>query len=479
MRSPILFEINTRAWLRELSEKAGHPVLLEDIPQAEIDRWKALGFTHIWLMGVWQVGPKARARALESRRIDWKEEYLSDSDILGSPYAIQEYSVDRRIGEPLGLLLLKERLNRAGLKLIVDFVPNHLGIDSPEIFNNPGRFVQSAAAAPGTFPAETRFGKRFFAQGRDPYFPPWTDTVQVDYRVPQAHEAMAAVAQTISMYGNGLRCDVAMLLLPEIFQKTWSAFPPVSDFITHANFWREAIPKIRQLQPQVDLIAEAYWDTEETLQSAGFDFTYNKRVYDYLVQNRIAELSAFLSGKTDDYLAHSVHFLENHDEPRIANLLPIERHKAAAALMFFLPGMVLLHDGQMEGRRAFARIQANRRKPEPIDGELFRFYNELLEAIQKTHVRRGKPSMIFGAELKEVVAIKWQGSGAEFDLALVNLSTRTMTWKPPADLSRDILDVSLLYSTKVNVSAFNEGGRAYVLAGESAALFRCSGSGRE
>jgi glycosidase len=474
MGSPILFEINTRAWLRELSEKAGHPVLLEDIPQSEIDRWKALGFTHIWLMGVWQVGPKARARALESQHADWKEEYLSDSDIQGSPYAIQEYSVDRRIGEPLGLLLLKERLNSAGLKLIVDFVPNHLGIDSPEIFNNPGRFVQSASEAAGTFPAETRFGERFFAHGRDPYFPPWTDTVQVDYRVPQAHEAMAAVAQTISMYGNGLRCDMAMLLLPEIFQKTWSAFPPASDFITHGNFWREAIPKIRQLQPQVDLIAEAYWDTEETLQSAGFDFTYNKRVYDYLVQGRIAELSDFLNSKNDAFLAHSVHFLENHDEPRIANLLAIERHKAAAALMFFLPGMVLLHDGQMEGRRAFARIQANRRKPEPIDAEISRFYNEFLEAIQKTHVRRSEPALLRSPDCREIIAVKWDGPEGEFDLALVNLSAREQEWKHSNQNQSSALKFSLLYSTKADAPAFNAHAQSFALPPESAAIFRCT-----
>src|SRR5687768_8714792 len=190
MAAPVLYEVNTRVWLRELSAKEGRPVTLADVPESEIARWKELGFTHIWLMGVWQVGPKAREIALRLWRDHWGKEIDSvEADVQGSPYAIQEYAIDARVGDALGMLMLKERLGRAGLRLILDFVPNHLGIDSTEPLRFPARFVHSTESLPGTFPAEARFGKRYFAHGRDPYFEPWIDTVQLDYRVLETHHA--------------------------------------------------------------------------------------------------------------------------------------------------------------------------------------------------------------------------------------------------------------------------------------------------
>src|SRR5688500_11235277 len=110
MRAPILYEVNTRVWLRELSEREGRTVTLADVPDSEIQGWQRLGFTHIWLMGVWQVGPKAREIALRLWREHWSKEISSTpDDVGGSPYAIEEYSVDSRLGDALSLLMLKER----------------------------------------------------------------------------------------------------------------------------------------------------------------------------------------------------------------------------------------------------------------------------------------------------------------------------------------------------------------------------------
>ena len=162
--APILYEVNTRVWLRELSEREGRTVTLADIPDSEIQNWQKLGFTHVWLMGVWQVGPKAREIALRLLRDHWSKEIPSvPEDVTGSPFAIEEYSVDSRLGDALSLLMLKERLSRVGIRLIIDFVPNHLGIDSKEPIRFPARFVHSEQSQPGTFEAEARFGKRYFA----------------------------------------------------------------------------------------------------------------------------------------------------------------------------------------------------------------------------------------------------------------------------------------------------------------------------
>src|SRR5688500_13982950 len=149
--------------------------------------------------------------------------------------------LDTRLGDALSLLMLKERLGRQGMRLILDFVPNHFGIDSSEPMRFPARFVHSSEALRGTFYAEARFGPRYFAHGRDPYFDPWIDTVQLDYRVAETHSAMRSVAQTVSMYGDGLRCDMAMLLLPEIFNETWKNFPSPAAHLTSGDFWRNTI----------------------------------------------------------------------------------------------------------------------------------------------------------------------------------------------------------------------------------------------
>lgn len=425
MGAPILYEVNTRVWLRELSERADRPVTLSDIPETEIERWRRSGFTHIWLMGLWQVGPRARDVALKHWHEHWRKDIPSSADdVIGSPFAIQEYSVDARLGDALSLLILKERLGRAGLRLILDFVPNHLGLDSTEPVRFPARFVHADEPRDGTFPLEARFGKRYFAHGRDPYFAPWIDTVQLDYRVAETHEAMRAVAQTTSMFGDGLRCDMAMLLLPEIFEETWKDFPCQGAHQTMANFWRKTIPAVRLLQPQVELIAEVYWDREAELQELGFDYTYNKRVCDYLLREEEGELVEFLASCSLKYLERSVHFLENHDEARVASKLPVGKHKTAAALILFLPGMALLHHGQIEGWRKFAPIQMNKRAPENIDPELNAFYSDLLCVLQDTQIRRGKPELLIDGKL---VAVEWRGA-AETDVGMVNLGHERQRW---------------------------------------------------
>lgn len=464
MRAPILYEVNTRAWLYELSERAGKALTLAEIPDREIERWRELGFTHIWLMGVWQVGPKAREVALRFWREYWRKEIPSrEADVAGSPYAIQEYSVDAQLGEPLSLLMLKERFSRAGLRLILDFVPNHVGLDSTEPVRFPARFVHSNEPREGTFPLEARFGKRFFAHGRDPFFDPWVDTVQLDYRVAETHDAMRAVAQTASMFGDGLRCDMAMLLLPEIFEETWKKFPCHGAHQTMVNFWRKTIPAVRLLQPQVELIAEVYWDREAELQELGFDYTYNKRVCDFLLRGQEGALIEFLRKCDLNYLHRSVHFLENHDEARVASVLSWEKHKAAAALILFLPGMTLLHDGQLEGRRQFARIQVTRRAEEKRDPEVGAFYEGLLEVIQKTHVRRGKPALVFQEKL---VAIRWSGP-AESDFGVVNLGESPVVLDLPEDTTGE---GSLLWMSGSN-AVRREDGR-FIIAPHGAGIVR-------
>src|SRR5437588_12569129 len=107
MRDPLLYEINTRCWLNELSEKAARPITLSKVPGSEFAEWLRLGFTHIWLMGVWTSGPRARVEALKNpgMHIGYREAVpdWTEADVTGSPYAIGDYRVAGDLGGEPGL----------------------------------------------------------------------------------------------------------------------------------------------------------------------------------------------------------------------------------------------------------------------------------------------------------------------------------------------------------------------------------------
>jgi hypothetical protein len=89
---PVMYEINTRCWLRELSSKNGRPIDLSNVPEPEFTRWQNLGFTHIWLMGSWTTGPLGRgwSQARQDQLLRYVEVLpdCKEEDVAGSPYAI-------------------------------------------------------------------------------------------------------------------------------------------------------------------------------------------------------------------------------------------------------------------------------------------------------------------------------------------------------------------------------------------------------
>jgi hypothetical protein len=201
------------------------------------------------------------------------------------------------------------------------------------------------------------------------------------------------------------------------------------------------------LQPNVELIAEAYWDREAQLQDLGFDYTYNKRVTDYVMRGQIAELSPYLHERGIRFLQHSVHFLENHDEQRAAAMLKPELHKAAAALILFLPGMALLHDGQLEGRKRFAPIQMEKRPREEPDPAIKGFYDGLLQAVQKTELRRGVPELVRIQDSTGVVAVRWTGRNGKVHLAIANIGDENFRCEVRTLLRGHETRVSPVYGT--------------------------------
>jgi len=443
MSHPLLLEINTRCWLREGSGPAGHALTLAEVPEAELIRWQSLGFTHIWLMGVWETSPRSRTVALETpglrAELDRALPGWQDADVAGSPYAVAGYRVADALGGEVALKQLRQRLHDHGLKLVLDFIPNHLGLDHPWLREHPEFFVQSPGPKPESWRLETERGAVWIAHGKDPHFPAWTDTAQLDYRQAATREAVRADLESVAARCDGVRCDMAMLVLNDVFANTWAAFP--GGLAPEPEFWAEAIPAVKRTQPGFLFVAEAYWGLEARLQALGFDFTYDKSLCDLLSERRPADVQRHLLETPPGRVDASVHFLENHDEPRIASRLDLDAHRAAALVVLGLPGLRLLHDGQMIGARIRTPVQLARRLAEPPEPDLARFYRETLEVLADNDVGRGqgvllRPRLAWpgNGTHENFVLVQWQTAVPEFDLVVVNLSAQRAQCYAPLSL---------------------------------------------
>ncbi|MGH7799529.1 MAG: alpha-amylase family glycosyl hydrolase, partial [Thermodesulfobacteriota bacterium] len=227
---PSLYQINTRVWLTELSRALGKPATLDDIPDAELDRLAEIGFDWIWFLSVWQTG--MAAQQISRSNSEWRKEFeetlpdLREEDIAGSGFAITSYTVHPGLGGDAALARLRERLRNLGLRLLLDFVPNHMAPDHPWVEQHPDYFVHGSdsdlANAPQNYcRLETSHGSLVLAYGRDPYFSGWPDTLQLDYSNPATQEAMIEELVKIAGQCDGVRCDMAMLVLPDVFERTW------------------------------------------------------------------------------------------------------------------------------------------------------------------------------------------------------------------------------------------------------------------
>ncbi|MFJ9007514.1 alpha-amylase [Streptomyces canus] len=384
----VILEINTLVWLSELSGRYGRHVTLGDVPGEVWDSVALPGVDTVWLMGVWERSPAGLEIALrdEGLRASFREALpdVTDADIAGSPYCVRDYVVDASLGGPDGLAAARTQLAARGLRLILDYVPNHVAPDHPWLTSGPDRLVRGTADDLARAPTDfIEAGGEVYARGRDPYFPPWPDVVQLNAFSDALREATVDTLVSIGDQADGVRCDMAMLLMNDIFGKTWgdrAGTAPAEDF------WPYVIPRVRARHPDLLFVAEAYWDLEGALQQQGFDHCYDKRLYDRLLHESADSVRAHL-GAGPAHQRGLVRFLENHDEPRAAATLPGDRGRAAAVAVATLPGATLWHEGQFEGRRVRPPVFLRRRPQEPVDEPLRAFYGRLLPAAAA--VRRG------------------------------------------------------------------------------------------
>ncbi len=430
---PRLYQINTRVWLKALSAAHGMSMTLADVPDEALDQIAERGFDWVWLLSVWRTGEAGRA--VSRQNPEWRAEFeatlpdLQEADICGSGFAIAGYTVADGLGGPQALAQIRSRLAARGLRLMLDFVPNHTGLDHPWVETHSDFYISGTDDDLTHQPQnwirrETSVGTRVLAYGRDPYFSGWPDTLQLNYANPNLRTAQVDELLAIAEQCDGVRCDMAMLVLPSVFEATWGA---KLDGGRPEPFWPEAIETVRAEHPGFVFMAEVYWDLEWELQQQGFDYCYDKRLYDRLHNGAARPVRDHLLGSLE-FQSRLARFLENHDEPRAATTFSdVARHRAAAAITFLTPGLRLFHQGQFQGWRTRISPHLCRGPNEQTDDAVAALYDELLILLKDDMVLNGdwwrlepEPVGDSNQSFDQFVAFAWQGRLDQRLLIVVN-----------------------------------------------------------
>jgi len=426
---PHLYEINTWPWLRALSRELGRSVTLGSVPDDRWDALRALGIDIVYLLGVWRRSAIGRDIARAERSLfdayaaanpGWTSE-----DVVGSAFSIAAYEPDPAIASWTDMDSVREKLHARGMRLMLDFIVNHTGFDHPWVAEHPDWYVNVSDEPFQREPAiarrvPTNSGTRVIACGRDPYFPPWTDVAQINLFSAGARAALIGELRAIADHADGARCDMAMLALTDVFERTWgnSITVPRPD----SEFWADA----RAAVPGFILLAEVYWDLEWRLQQLGFDFTYDKSFYDRLRHGRAGDVRDHLRADAD-YQQRSARFIENHDEERSAAAFG-ERVRAAAVAMSTVPGMRFYYDGQFEGRRVRPPVQLGSVADGPIDQRLVAFYRRLAGIAGEDAFHAGEWRLLdadsAGDDTHQQIAA-WRWKSAALYVVVVNLGVGT------------------------------------------------------
>jgi hypothetical protein len=422
-----VFEVNALVWVLQWSRRTGRESTLADLPASAWDEICISSMDAVWLMGVWERSPAGIAIAKTNETLAAVHRAaladFTDDDVVGSPYCIRRYEADPRLGGREGLKVARRELERRGCGLVLDFVPNHVAPDHPWTIDDPSLFVQGSDEDLRREPdAFLRVGDHVIARGRDPYFPAWPEVVQLNAFNTSLSQRAAATLIDIGDQCDAVRCDMAMLLLNDVFARTWGARAGEAPA---TEYWERVLSAVRDAHPDMGFLAEAYWDLEWRLIDLGFDACYDKRLYDRLAGRDNDGVRAHLAAPVDGQ-RHLVRFTENHDEPRACETFgPATR--AAAVVIATIPGVTLWHEGQAEGHERRLPVLLGRRAEEPDDADSVRFHHALWEIAAA--IRRGTWSLVGTSgwpdndSHRQLLAWTWQ-DGDDATVVVVNDADR-------------------------------------------------------
>ena len=417
-----LLEISTRPYLYELTQRYGKDISkLSEIPDEVFDEWETKGFKWVWFMGVWQLGeiglkhdredPSLRA-SYDTILPGWTEE-----DVIGSPYAIVKYEVNTDIGTAEDLAIIRQKLHQRGIKLMVDFVPNHSAFDSEDITKHVNYYIR---APPGTKDPK-KYTDDGIAYGTcGDWCEPWTDVAQFNYFDLEFRASRIEILKKIASVADGMRCDMAHLMINSNFAEIWATELAAWNYTTPTTeFWADAISAVKADYPDCIFMAEAYGDDIQTkLHSFGFDYSYDKEAIDQLKNHDVQGLLSKLKKLDLNVVAH---FTENHDEPRSMasfwNYAPAS--DAASAALLSLPGVRLFFQDEWYGYAKKLDVHLRRAVSEDPDTTVQTFFSTLFKVLKLDSVANGDFTMIDFNGGSNVLSWKWV-KGDEHVLFCVN-----------------------------------------------------------
>ncbi|KAH0786433.1 alpha-amylase family protein [Histomonas meleagridis] len=424
--NPRLLEVSTRPYLYLLTQKYGKSITkLRDIPTQEFDDMQSKGYEWVWFMGVWQLGDygvqhdrtdEGLRQSYNSVLPGWTEE-----DVIGSPYCIVSYTCNSEIGTDEDLTWLRQQLNKRGMKLMLDYVPNHSAIDAPEVTTTPSFYIRCPQ---GETPDPNIYISNGIAYGCGEWCSPWTDVAQFNYMDTEFRNSRIQVLKKIASLSDGCRCDMAHLILNDKFWSYWQRQLEAYGYTKQSTeFWADAISAVKAEYPNFIFMAESYGDVLHTLHNCGFDYTYDKDLLDNLRDGNVWQFKQTVYNTDLSYKKRLAHFTENHDEPRsIANMGGnVERADAAAAALLTLPGLRFFFQNQNDGLTKKLDVHLRRAVSESPNSKVQYFYNKLYSILNMEALKTGDFTMQTITGSDTILTWKWV-KGDSHVLVTVNFS---------------------------------------------------------
>lgn len=390
----VLMAKNTYVWLHQLSKKYQTEIkYLNQIPDEELDLLKSRGFTGLWLIGLWE-----RSRA--SQKI---KQRMGQADAVASAYSLHSYDIANDLGGWGALENLRIRAWERGIRLSADMVPNHMGIDSNWVVENPDFFLStnyspypsysfksenlSDDLRVGIYLEDHYYDKtdaavvfqrrdlktgdlRYIYHGNDGTSFPWNDTAQLDYSKPQVREAIIQVILHVARNFPVIRFDAAMTLAKKHIQRLWFPEPGAGGAIPSRaqfglpkhefeekipiEFWREVVDRVAKEVPDTLLLAEAFWFMEGYfVRTLGMHRVYNSAFMHMLRDEDNAKYRMAIKNTLEfdpQILKRYVNFMNNPDEKTAAEQFGKgDKYFGICTVLATLPGLPMFGHGQVEG----------------------------------------------------------------------------------------------------------------------------------
>jgi len=390
----VLMAKSTHVWLDQLSRWYGREIRrLNQVPDEELDRLARWGFTGLWLIGLWE-------RSQASRRI---KQLRGNRDAVASAYSLRDYAIAEDLGGESAWATLRDRAWVRGIRLASDMVPNHMGIDSRWVVEQPDWFLSrpdspypgytfggadlsddprvgiqiedhywDSTDAAVVFRREDRWtgDVRYVYHGNDGTSMPWNDTAQLDYLKPEVREAIIQTILAVARRFPIIRFDAAMTLAKKHVARLWYPEPgrggaipsraesamtrEAFDAAIPEEFWREVVDRVAAEVPDTLLLAEAFWLMEGYfVRTLGMHRVYNSAFMHMLRDEKNAEYRLLVKNTLEfdpEILKRYVNFMNNPDEKTaIEQFGTGDKYFGVATVLATMPGLPMFGHGQVEG----------------------------------------------------------------------------------------------------------------------------------